>query len=304
MNWSTSNMPDLTGKVAIVTGATSGLGLETALALGRSGAHVVLTARNAAKGDRAVEHIRSLAPAASTESLVLDLADQGSVRGAAESFLEKHTTLDMLINNAGIMMVPESKTVDGYESQVGTNHLGHFTLTALLYPALEAAAAARVVTVSSNAHRSGDMDFENMMYETGYSPMKAYGRSKLANLIFAYELQRRLTKEQSQVISLGVHPGVAKTDLGREMQEKWYFRAFVPIFGLMMQSAAQGALPSLRAASDPHAQGGEYYGPSKRRDMVGPPIVVDSTELSKDPTVAKRLWAWSEAMTGVDFLHE
>lgn len=304
MNWSTSDIPDLTGKTAIVTGATSGLGLETALALGRSGAHVVLTARDTTKGDQAIGHIRSLAPVASTESLVLDLADQGSVRRAAESFLEKHTTLDMLINNAGIMMVPESKTVDGYESQLGTNHLGHFTLTALLYPALEAAPAARVVTVSSNAHRSGDMDFENMMYHTGYSPMKAYGRSKLANLIFAYELQRRLVKAQSQVISLGVHPGVAKTDLARAMQEKWYFRALVPIFGLLMQSAAQGALPSLRAAVDPHAQGGEYYGPSKRRDMVGPPIVVDSTDLSKDPRVAKRLWAWSEATTGVEFLRE
>jgi len=301
--WTTANIPDLTGKVAIVTGANSGLGFETSKALAQKGATTIMACRNMDKARAALAEIQAEHPNASIEIMPLDLADLASVRQFAADFLAKYDRLDLLINNAGIMMVPYGKTVDGFERQFGTNHLGHFALTGLLIDTLLATPGARVVNVSSMGHRMGEMDFDNLMYENGnYSPSGAYVRSKLANLLFTYELQRRLDAAGAQVSALAAHPGGSNTHLGDHLMGSWYAKLLSPVVTAMSQSAAMGALPTLRAATDPAARGGEYFGPSGFMGMRGYPQKVESNEKSHNMAHAKKLWEVSEQLTGVHYL--
>jgi len=231
----------------------------------------------------------------------LDLTDLKSIRNFASKFKQNHAKLDVLLNNAGIMMVPYSLTKAGFESQLGTNHLGPFALTGLLLEVLKNSPASRVVNVSSMAHRSGEIDFRNLLYENGkgYSPMKAYGRSKLANLMFTYELQRFFEKNKINTIALAAHPGLSDTNLANHMMTKWYFRAFKFLFYKMAQPASMGALPELRASVDPGAKPNEFYGPDGKRQMKGYPVVVQPKQKAFNKEDARKLWEISEKLTSV-----
>jgi len=301
--WTTDNIPNLTEKVFIVTGANSGIGFEAAKEFARNGAYTILACRNMDKAAAARNTIIGEIPNAQVETIRLDLADLGSVHEFAETFLAKYDRLNVLVNNAGIMWAPYGTTKDGFESQFGTNHLGHFALTGLLLERLLTTPGSRIVNVSSSAHRSGHMDFENLMFEggEGYGRHTAYGRSKLANLLFTYELQRKFDAIRSDCMALAAHPGVSDTDLDRYIQEFWYFRLLRPLFGWMIQSAAMGALPTLRAATDPGAKGGEYYGPDGFMESRGYPVVVESDNASHDQSDAATLWNVSEELTGVHY---
>ena len=303
MTWSTADIPDQTGRVAVVTGANGGLGLETSRALAEKGAHVVMAARNQEKAAAAVEDIRRTVPDADLEVVALDLSSQASVREAAEKILAAHDTIDLLINNAGVMGIPERKTTDGFEMQFGTNHLGHFALTALLMPALlRAGEGARIVTVTSTAHHMGRaVNPDNPNLEGKYGPWKAYGQSKLANFHFGLGLEKKLEEAGAPVASLIAHPGLSNTDLqtvsveetGGGLSQKF----FHGLAGSTGMSPAQGALPQLRAATDPEAKGGEFYGPMfvNNGAPVRKPIF---RRLGMDRAIAK-LWDVSERETGL-----
>ncbi len=299
--WTAADIPDQTGRVAVVTGANSGLGYETAKVLAGKGAEVILAVRRPDSGRQAQNNIQRAHPDSKVLVMDLDLAGLSSVKAFAESFRERYKRLDLLINNAGVMALPYQKTADGFEMQLGINHFGHFALTGRLLDLLEATSGSRVITVSSGLHRSGTMDFDNLNWEEGYEPWGAYGRSKVANLLFAYELNRRLTQAGKQTISTAAHPGYAATNL-QTKAGSWLARQAMKVTNfLLAQPAAKGALPQLRAATDPHVQGGDYYGPNGRQESKGAPVKVDSNELSKDEAVAKRLWAVSEGLTGVRY---
>ena len=233
----------------------------------------------------------------------LDLADLKSVTDFAASFKKENKQLDVLLNNAGIMMVPYGLTKDGFEKQIGTNHLGHFALTGLLLDLLKATPKSRVVNVSSMAHKSGVMDTDNLLYENGkdYSPIKAYGRSKLANLLFTYELQRFFEKNKIDTIAVAAHPGVSDTNLFNHAAPKWLMNLLRPLFLFMIQPASMGALPEIRAAVDADVKGAQYYGPDGKREMKGFPVVVESTNASHNEEDARKLWELSEKLTGVSF---
>ncbi len=295
--FTTDNVPDLGGMTFLVTGANTGLGYETATALAGKGAEVLLGCRRPAKGREAVERITAAHPEAVVEALELDLGDLASVRAAAES-VARGSGLHGLVNNAGIMAPPKSTTVDGFESQFGVNHLGHFALTALLLPTLRATSGSRVVSVSSIAHRRGTIPFDDLDAARSYDPWDRYGQSKLANLLFTYELDRRLRRIESSTIAVAAHPGLAATDLGRHLGR--LSRLALPVAGLLFNSAAQGAWPTLAAATHPDVEGGQYFGPGGFREARGPATVVDSSPSSKDQATAARLWARSVELTGVD----
>ncbi|MEE8600111.1 oxidoreductase [Euzebya tangerina] len=303
MTWTLADIPDQTGRVAVVTGANSGIGLITARELAIKGAHVVMGCRNLTKGESAVADIRAEAPSAALELVQLDLASLDSVRAFAAEVKGRHNRLDVLVNNAGIMMVPEGTTQDGFELQFGVNHLGHFALTGLLFDLLAETDGSRVVTVSSSAHAWGTFDAEDPMFQTSpYDKREAYGRSKLANLLFTYELQRRV--EQAGLdgpAALAAHPGVAATNLGDHMLRGWYAKPVKLLMNVVFPSAVQGALPTLRAAVDPDAEAGEYYGPDGFQEARGKPVVVRSNRASRDETDARKLWEISEELTGVRF---
>jgi NAD(P)-dependent dehydrogenase (short-subunit alcohol dehydrogenase family) len=294
--WTTDHMQDQSGRVAVVTGANTGIGYETALALAAKGATVVLACRSEGKGREAVERLRKAGPKGELELALLDLSSLESVRAFSERQTEAHGRLDLLINNAGVMMPPPSKTADGFELQLGTNHLGHFALTGLLLDRLLETEGSRVVTVSSMAHKYGAIDFDDLHWEKReYKPMASYGQSKLANLLFTYELQRRFERDGRATLSTAAHPGWTGTDLQRH---SGLFRALNPLFAM---KPWQGALPTLRAAIDASVKGGEYYGPGGFMEMRGYPKRVGSTPASRDEAVAKRLWEVSEELTGVRF---
>ena len=301
MSWTAADIPDLTGRVAIVTGANGGLGLETARALAGAGAHVVMAARNQEKAERALADIRGGLPHASLEVVPLDLGSQASVREAAEQILAKHEQIDILVNNAGVMGIPERSTADGFEMQFGTNHLGHYALTALLMPALLRARAARIVTVTSTAHHMGRaVDPANPHLHGRYRPWRAYGQSKLANFHFGVGLQRRLEAAGAPASSLIAHPGLSNTNLqavsvqetGGGLSQKFFHR----LAGAMGMSPAEGALPQLRAATDPAAKGGEFYAP--RYFNSGAPVRRPILRPGTDAAIA-RLWDVSERETGL-----
>lgn len=302
-NWTTSDMPDLTGKTIIVTGGNSGLGFESVKAFAQKGAEVVLTSRSVEKGEKAKAEILKVNSKASVELELLDMADLESIKNFSERIHQKYSQLDVLLNNAGIMMTPYFKTKDGFEGQIGTNHLGHFALTGLLLDLIKNTTGSRVVTVSSSAHKQGKMDFDNFLFENGkgYSPMKAYGRSKLANLLFTYELQRFFESNNINSISVAAHPGVSQTNLARHLEDKLFFKILYPVFKIMTQDAEKGALPQIRASVAPDVKGGEYYGPSGFYEMKGSPERVESNAASHNHKDAKKLWELSEKLTGVTF---
>jgi NAD(P)-dependent dehydrogenase (short-subunit alcohol dehydrogenase family) len=302
--WTVEQIPLQTGKTALVTGANSGIGYQAALELARHGAHVLLGCRNAAKGAAALERLKREAPGASAEVVELDMASLASIRSFASGFGARGIALDLLINNAGVMALPKREvTADGFERQFGTNHLGHFALTGLLMPQLLAASAPRVVTVASLAHRNGKIDFENLQSERGYKPLDAYGESKLANILFAKELERRARAAGSKVISLAVHPGISMTSIMENGPGTKNFRAIVLriLAPIMIQPDAAGALPTLYAATSPEAKGGEYIGPDGFQEFKGSPVAVQPRPQALDEAVGKRLWTVSEELTGVQY---
>ena len=303
--WTESDIPDQTGRRAIVTGANSGLGFETALALAGHGADVTLAVRDMAKGEAAAEQIRARSPQASIEVRRLDLADLASIDEFAWLWREAHPDgLDMLINNAGIMAIPRRNTADGFEMQLGTNHLGHFALTGRLLEAIRP--EGRIVTVSSQAHRMGRIDFEDLMGERKYGAWRAYGQSKLANLLFMRSLAERLERAGSTIASVAAHPGFASTHLqavAPEMKGRgWQVKIMDGVNKVMAQSAAMGALPTLYAATFPAIRSGDYVGPDGFGEQRGHPKLVGMNASARDDAVANRLWTVSEELTGVRYL--
>jgi NAD(P)-dependent dehydrogenase (short-subunit alcohol dehydrogenase family) len=295
--WTTSDIPDQTGRTAIVTGANTGLGFQTAAALAAHGAHVVLAVRNLDKGKDAVQKIAAASPGAAVTLQELDLTSLSSVRAAADELRSKHDGIDLLINNAGVMFTPKSITKDGFELQFGTNHLGHFALTGLLLDRLLPTQGSRVVTVSSVGHRiRAAIHFDDLQWERSYSRVGAYGQSKLANLLFTYELQRRLAP-RGTTIAAAAHPGGSNTELMRNMPAP--LRVATAAMAPLFQGADMGALPTLRAATDPDVLGGQYFGPDGLGQLRGYPKVVSSSDQSHDESLQRRLWEVSEKLTGV-----
>ncbi|AQT78533.1 short-chain dehydrogenase [Mycolicibacterium litorale] len=295
--WTSTDIPDQTGRTAVITGANTGLGYETARALAQHGAHVVLAVRNLDKGKAAADLIARRSPQAQVSVQKLDLTSLESIRSAADELRAGHDHIDLLINNAGVMMTPKETTRDGFELQFGTNHLGHFALTGLLIDRLLDTPGSRVVTVSSQGHRFArrGINFDDLNWERGYSRIGAYGQAKLANLMFTYELQRRLIG--TQTIAAAAHPGGSRSELSRNLPPavQAVFTVLEPLF----QEADMGALPTLRAATDPGVLGGQYYGPDGFGEQRGYPKIVASSAASHDTAAQRRLWAVSEELTGV-----
>ncbi|WP_067667046.1 SDR family NAD(P)-dependent oxidoreductase [Nocardia miyunensis] len=300
--WSESDIPAQNGRVAVVTGANTGLGFETTRALAAHGASVVLAVRDVEKGKQAAARITDTVPGARLSVQQLDLTSLESVRAAADDLHAAHSTIDLLINNAGVMHTPYQTTKDGFELQFGTNHLGHFALTGLLLDLMLPVPGSRVVTVSSIGHRiMADIHFDDLQWERSYNRVAAYGQAKLANLMFTYELQRRLAAHtEATTIAVAAHPGAADTELMRNLPAA--IRLLAPlVVPLIAQPAAMGALPSLRAATDPGVLGGQYYGPDGRTQSRGNPRPVTSSPLSYDQSIQQRLWTVSEQLTGVTY---
>ncbi|MBK0383281.1 SDR family oxidoreductase [Pedobacter sp. SD-b] len=295
-------IPAQKGKIAIVTGANSGLGLETAKGLAKTGFLVVMACRNLKKANQALNKIKQEVTDANLEVIKIDTSSLSSVRAFAEDFLERHQKLDLLINNAGIMVPPFSLTEDGFESQLGTNYLGHFLLTGLLLPTLENTKDSRVVSLSSIAHKNGKINFDDLQFKKRkYSKWDAYGQSKLACLMFAFEMDRRLKAKGSKTISLAAHPGISTTNLFDHMP--FFYKLISPVFNLLIsQSAEDGAKPSLMAALSDEVSGGDFFGPQGFKEMKGKPGKATSTSLSKNKEVAKKLWSVSEELTGINYL--
>jgi NAD(P)-dependent dehydrogenase (short-subunit alcohol dehydrogenase family) len=295
--WTTDDVPGQQGRLAVVTGANTGLGFETAQVLAARGASVVLAVRDIEKGKHAAARIAGAAPGADVMVQLLDLTSLDSIRAAADELRAKHRRIDLLINNAGVMFTPRQTTSDGFELQFGTNHLGHFALTGLLLEQMLPVPDSRVVTLSSLLHRvRARINFDDLQGKRSYSRVGAYGKSKLANLLFTYELQSRLSGAGT-TISVAAHPGLANTELTRNspaIAQFFYAR-------VISQKAAMGALPVLRAATDPSVLGGQYYGPGGFLGARGYPKLAESSRRSHDPAIQHRLWTASEELTGVTF---
>jgi NAD(P)-dependent dehydrogenase (short-subunit alcohol dehydrogenase family) len=302
--WTAAAVPSLTGRVAVITGASSGIGLETARVLAASGATVILACRDPRKAADAVEQIIKPAGAdpARVQAVRLDLSSLASVHEAAAEIRDSFAGLDLLVNNAAVMRPPRQRSADDFELTFATNHLGPFALTGLLLGRLLAAPAARIVTVSSVGHRDGRMHFGDLQFDGGYRADDAYAQSKLANLLFTYELQARLESAAARAIALAAHPGLARTGLWR--WDPWHVRILAspvlrPLTFWLAQSPLMGALPVLRAATDQAAAGGEYYGPAGRHEYTGYPVLVSSSAAARDVAARRRLWRESEELTGV-----
>jgi len=300
--WSAADVPDQTGRVAIVTGSNTGIGYAAAAVLANKGAHVVVAVRNPDKGNDAINRIKAASPNAVVTLQLLDLASLDSIREAADELRANFPRIDLLINNAGVMYTDKGTTRDGFETQFGTNHLGHFALTGQLLDNMLPVEGSRVVTVSSVGHRiRARIHFDDLQLERGYDRVVAYGQSKLSNLLFTYELARRLEAKGAPTIATAAHPGAADTDLLRNMPggirqvSQFFWSNFIA------QSSDMGALPTLRAATDPKAENGEYYGPGGLGEQRGHPKVVESSPQSHDEDIQRRLWSVSEELTGVTF---
>lgn len=301
--WTTADIPELTGKTIIVTGGSSGLGFESVKALSSKGADVTIASHSIANMDKAKKRILTEDPKAKVNLMELDLADINSIREFTNTFKKSHKNLHVLMNNAGVMTVPYDDIKSGKQSQMGTNHFGHFALTGLLLDLIKATSNSRVVTTSSLAYKQGKMDFDNLLFESknGYSPMKAYGRSKLANLLFTYQLQRQFELNNIDSLASAAHPGLSLTNLGRHVDQKIQFKIFGPLLKVIVQSAAMGALPQLRAAIDPAVKGGVCYGPDGVFEIVGNPVIRKTNKASHNIGDAKKLWDVSEKLTGVRY---
>jgi NAD(P)-dependent dehydrogenase (short-subunit alcohol dehydrogenase family) len=294
--WDSKDIPDQKGCVAIVTGSSSGIGYETARVLAEKNATVIIAVRNLHKGNAAMEKIKAIHPHADSRVMELDLASLESVRNFAKKFRNVHSRLDLLINNAGVMMPPYSKTADGFELQFGTNHLGHFALTGLLIDLIQNTPGSRIVNVSSSAHNYGELNFDDLNWENRpYKKMKTYGDSKIANIYFTYELQRRLERNGSDTLVTAAHPGWTATELQRHVGILGFLNHF------FSQGITMGALPTLYAAVGGDVQGGDYFGPSGWREMKGYPKKVQSNTLSHDKDIATKLWKVSEKLTGLKY---
>ncbi|OBH09861.1 SDR family NAD(P)-dependent oxidoreductase [Mycobacterium sp. E1747] len=299
--WTVANIPDQGGRVAVITGANTGIGFHTAAALAGKGAAVVLAVRNLGRGRDAASRITAQHPNATVVIQHLDLTSLRAIRQCADEIKSTHQRIDLLINNAGVCYTDKSRTKDGFELQFGTNHLGHFALTGLLLDRLLQIDGSRVVTVSSVGHRTlAKIKFDDLQSERTYNRVKAYGQSKLANLLFTYELQRRLARGGAPTAALAAHPGGSRTELLRNMPT-WIRPPAQLVWNLWAQSAEMGALPTLRAATDPEARGGQYYGPDRILENHGYPKLVTSSKQSHDKALQRRLWAVSEELTGVTF---
>jgi NAD(P)-dependent dehydrogenase (short-subunit alcohol dehydrogenase family) len=298
--WTTDRIPDLHGRIAVVTGANSGLGLVTATELARNRAHVVLAVRNTAAGEEAARRIGG-----DVEVRELDLASLDSVRAFAAKLAADHPAIDLLVNNAGVVLLgPRRTSGDGFELQLGTNMLGHFALTGLLLGKLAAAGEARVVSLSSITHKNAHLDFDDLMSERDYRAAAAYGRSKLATTVFGVELDRRLRATGSPIVSVLAHPGLTRTNLTpRAWEHRGRLGQLIAWFGLLVtQPAEQGALPQLRAATEPGVRGGQFFGPSGFRETRGRVTEARLSREAADPVVGKRLWAVAEELTGISYL--
>jgi NAD(P)-dependent dehydrogenase (short-subunit alcohol dehydrogenase family) len=300
--WTAADIPEQNGRVAVVTG-TGGLGFEDTLALSRAGADVIIAGRSAPKGAEAVAKVRSAVPGAKVQFEEVDLASLKSIATFVERLQQQRSHIDLLVNNAGVMVPPQRKeTADGFELQLGTNYLGHFALTAGLMPLLRKGTDARVVTLSSIAARDGQINFADMHYRSRYVPMAAYGQSKLACLMFAFELQRRSQAGNWGVTSIAAHPGVSRTDLLHNAPGRMSLQGLARTYlWFLFQPAAQGALPALYAATAPGAEGGGYYGPNALSETRGCPRSASIPPQALDAAASARLWALSEELTGLRF---
>jgi NAD(P)-dependent dehydrogenase (short-subunit alcohol dehydrogenase family) len=302
--WTEADVPAQRGRTAVITGANTGLGFETARVLAARGAQVVLACRDLGQAKEAATRIignrkgPAGTPPVDIQTVRLDLSSLASVHEAADEIGAAYGTIDLLVNNAGVMWTPLRRTADGFELQLGVNHLGHFALTGLLLGAMVGREGSRVVTVSSNAHKSGRIDFDDLQSQRRYRRGTAYGQSKLANLMFTYELQRRLASAGARTQALAAHPGKARTELIRYLP-RWLQVEDLIVEQPFAQSAAMGALATLRAAAEPAARGGEYYGPGGRGELRGYPRLVDSSDRARDVEAQQRLWRESERLTGV-----
>jgi NAD(P)-dependent dehydrogenase (short-subunit alcohol dehydrogenase family) len=299
--WTSEAMASQAGKTVLITGANSGIGFQAALELARHGAHVLLGCRSVAKGEAARQRIVEQVPGAQAEIVELDMASLASIRAFALAYTGAKAPLDVLVNNAGVMALPTRElTADGFERQFGTNHLGHFALTGLLMPSLLAAPAPRVVTVASLAHRNAKIEWDNLQSERSYSPWDAYNVSKLANILFARELDRRAQAAGTKLVSVAVHPGVSRTSLfedGRDLKTTMV-RLLAP---LILQSDAMGALPTLYAATAPEVEGGQYFGPDGFGASRGYPTLEKPRPQALDEQTGRQLWVVSEKLTGVTY---
>lgn len=297
--WDIDQVPSQLGKIAVVTGGNSGLGYETALGLAKKNVEVILACRNLQKAKEAKSKIVNEYPKAQIKCMEIDVGSLRKVREFANQFQKQYKKLDLLINNAGIMMSPYKVTEDGFENQLATNYIGHFALTGLLLPLLTGTPGSRIVTLSSLSYKWAEIQFDDFHAKKGYSRRKAYGQSKRACLLFAFELQRRLSRAGYDTLSVAAHPGLSKTNLDQ------YFPALVrPLGSLFLQPAKKGALPVLYAALEKTIKGGEFIGPDGFQEMRGYPTRVDSDEYSRDKKVAERLWKASEKMTNSYYLND
>jgi len=304
LRWDTDQIPDLCGKVVVITGGNTGIGYQAAIAFASKGAETILACRNESKAIKAVRKIQMEVPRAKVGYLNLDLGSLASIHHFADNFRNLYSRLDILLNNAGVIIKSFSTTEEGFESQMGINHLGHFALTGLLMEFIAKTDGARVVNVSSKAHRKERMDFNTLLYTSGkgYSRIGAYTSSKLANLLFTYELDRRFRKASVNAMALAAHPGYSYTDFGRARVFKILRYIFYPLVIAITQSSARGALPSLRASVDPEARGGDFFGPGGRGERKGYPVKVRSNGATHNKKDARLLWKVSEELTGVNFL--
>ncbi len=299
--WTNDNIPDLSGKVIIVTGGNSGLGYESVKAFAEKGAEVILASRSLEKGEAAKAEIGNTK--GKIRVTPLDLQDLASIKQFAACFAENYQRLDVLLNNAGIMTTPYFLTKDGLEGQIGVNHFGHFALTAQLMGLIAKTPKSRVVNVSSMAHKAGKLNFDNLLFEDGkdYTPAKSYAQSKLANLLFTYELQRFFEAKGFDSIAVAAHPGLSQTNLVKHLENKFIYRLFSPALNILVQPADIGALPQIRASVDSAVKGAEYYGPMGFKEIGGHPVPVKSTRASRSKEDARKLWDVSEKLTGTTF---